>query len=163
MIRSAALALLCALAAPAAWADTFKSGEITVEDAWARATPKGAPVGVGYLTIRNDGATPDRLIGGASEFAAVQLHEMSMADGVMKMREVAGGLEIPAHGAVTLKPSGYHLMFVGLKQPLALGEKVRASLKFEHAGDISVLFAVRPIGATSAGETSKDGMKGMKM
>jgi periplasmic copper chaperone A len=153
------LAFMLALGAAPVFAQDFKAGDITIDKAWARATPKGAEVGAGYLTIHNNGAAPERFTGGSADFAGVELHEMSMAGGVMKMRELKGGLEIPAHGAVTLAPGGYHLMFTGLKQPLRKGDVVKATLIFEHAGALLVEFPVHGVGASAP----DDGMKGMKM
>ncbi len=160
MFRSFWLGLALALAAAPALADEIKVGDLTIDKAWARATPKGADVGVGYLTIRNNGATADKLTGGGSEVGAVEVHEMSMAGGVMKMREVEGGLTIPAHGTVTLAPNGYHLMFVHLKAPLVKGQPLKATLTFEHAGAADVPFDVRGIGAAAP---KSDSMGGMKM
>jgi periplasmic copper chaperone A len=159
MFRKLALAALLALLAAPALADGITVGDLTIEQPWARATPKGAAVGAGYLTIHNNGATPDKLTGGSAEFAGVEVHEMSMTDGVMKMREVTGGLEIPAHGAVTLAPNGYHLMFVKLKTPLVKGEKVKATLTFEHAGAAEVTFDVREVGAQAPKAGAMGGMK----
>ena len=114
--------------------------------------------------IRNDGAAPDRLTGGAADFAAIEIHEMSMDGGVMKMRELKDGLVVPAHGSVKLAPSGYHIMFTGLKSPLIKGQSVKATLTFEHAGAVAVDFAVQGIGAAAPGEGMKGmDMKGMKM
>jgi hypothetical protein len=154
-----AFVLAAALAAAPAIAQETKAGDLMIEKPWARATPKGAEVGSGYLTIHNNGAEPDRLTGGSADFAGVEVHEMTKVGGVMRMRELKDGLEIPAHGTVTLAPSGYHLMFTGLKQPLRKGEVVKAMLNFSHAGSVPVEFAVRGIGAAAPG----DGMKGMKM
>ena len=157
-----ALAFALTLSAASAIAQEFKAGDITIEKPWARATPKGAEVGAGYLTIRNNGAAPDRLTGGTADFGNVEIHEMSMVGGVMKMRELKDGLVIPAHGTVTLAPSGLHLMFTGLKQPLTKGSVAKATLTFEHAGAIPVEFPVSGVGASS-GAVKKDDMKGMKM
>lgn len=166
MTRSSALSLAFALslvAAPAL-AQEIKAGDLTIVQPWARATPKGADVGGGYLEIRNAGAAPDRLTGGSADFAGVEVHQMKMDKGVMTMREVTGGLEIPAHGAVKLAPSGYHLMFTGLKHALVKGESVKATLTFEHAGAVIVEFPVQGIGASGPTAGAKDdGMKGMKM
>lgn len=162
MKRISALALAFVLIAVPALAEEFKAGDITIDKAWARATPKGAEVGAGYLTIHNNGAAPDRLTGGSADFATVEVHEMSMSGGVMKMRKLEDGLAIPAHGSVTLAPSGYHLMFTGLKQPLVKGTVAKASLTFEHAGSIPIVFPVQGVGA-SGGGAKKDDMKGMKM
>jgi len=159
-----AIALLIALGATPALAQEFKAGDITVEKTWARATPKGAEVGAGYLTIHNNGATPEKFTGGSADFGAVEIHEMSMAGGVMKMRQLTDGLEIPAHGTVMLAPGGYHIMFTGLKQPLRKGETAKATLTFAPAGSLPVEFTVREVGASAPDAGKKnDDMKGMKM
>ena len=73
-------------------AQEFKSGELTIDHPWSRATPTGAKVAAGYMTIMNKGAAPDRLIGASTSAAGrVELHEMAMKDGVMTMRPVSGG------------------------------------------------------------------------
>ena len=160
LLSSALIALV--MASTLALADSVKAGDLTVDTAWARATPKGSEVGAGYLTIKNDGATADRLTGVSVDFARVQVHEMKMANGVMKMREVVGGLEIPAHATVKLAPNGYHLMFVGLKHPLVKGDMVKATLTFEHAGSVAIDMPVLAVGSPGPGGASHD-MKGMKM
>ena len=80
------------------------------------------------------------------------IHEMSMADGMMKMRELTDGLPIPAEGSATLEPTSYHLMFQDLKRPLKEGETFPATLTFENAGTVSVTFEVRGIGAAASGQ-----------
>jgi copper(I)-binding protein len=164
--QSLIVAAVLSLAALPALSQQFKSGDIMIDKAWSRATPKGAAVGVGYLVIHNHGATADKLTGGSVDFAAaVSVHEMSQDNGIMRMRELTAGLEIPANGEVALSPGGYHLMFTGLKQPLTKGASVKASLTFEHAGTIAVEFEVGSIGAAGPGGVAKpdDSMKGMKM
>ena len=158
-IRSTLFAAALALAATPALAQQFKAGDLVIEQAWARATPKGATVAAGYLTIRNNGASADKLVGGSADFAdSVQIHEMSNAGGVMKMRQT-DGLDIPAKGSVALKPNGYHLMFQGLKQPLVAGQSVKVTLTFEHAGSAPVELKVGGIGAMKPGGDSMGGMK----
>jgi copper(I)-binding protein len=160
------LAALLPLAPLPAFAQQFKAGDITIDKAWSRATPKGAAVGVGYLVIHNHGAMADRLTGGSADFAAgLSVHETTKDNGVMRMRELAAGLEIPANGEIVLSPGGYHIMFTGLKQPLEKGGNVKASLIFEHAGTIAVEFAIGGVGAAGPGgaDKSDDSMKGMKM
>jgi len=143
--------LAFSLATPAP-AQDVKVGDLTILAPWSRATPKGAEVGTGYLVIRNDGATPDTLTGGSAEFAgAVEVHEMAMDNGVMKMRQLDDGLAIPAHGQVALKPMGFHLMFARLKRALAMGETLKVELTFAHAGAVSVDFPVRAIGDPGPG------------
>ncbi len=154
-----ALTLAFALSAAPALAQEFKAGDIVVEQPWARATPKGAEVGGGYLTIQNKGAAPDRLTGGTADFATVEIHQMSSENGVSQMRELKDGLNVPPHGSVGLSPGGYHLMFTHLTHPLTNGESVKATLNFEHAGPVEVEFSVTGIGASGPGGA----MKGMKM
>jgi copper(I)-binding protein len=156
------LALALAASAAPAPAQEFKAGDIVIEKPWARATPKGAEVGSGYLTIQNTGAAPDRLTGGSADFAAVEIHQMTSENGVSQMRGLKDGVSIPAHGSVGLSPGGYHLMFTHLTHPLTKGESIKATLNFEHAGPIEVEFSVMGIGASGA-DGAGGAMKGMKM
>jgi copper(I)-binding protein len=163
---SAIVATLVSLVVLPAPAQEFKAGEIAIDKAWSRATPKGSAVGAGYLVIHNHGATPDKLIGGSADFASnVSVHEMSKDNGIMRMHELSSGLVIPAHGEVSLSPGSFHIMFAGLKQPLKKGESVEATLTFERAGAIAVEFVVGGVGAAGpSGESTPDEpMKGMKM
>ena len=151
-----AVAGIAAVAAPGhdAFASEFKVGAVTVETPWSRATPGGAKVAAGYLTIKNDAATPDRLVSVTADIAgSAGIHQMSMADGMMKMRELTDGLPIPAEGSVTLEPASYHLMFQDLKRPLKEGETFPATLNFEKAGTVSVTFEVRGMGAATPDQT----------
>jgi copper(I)-binding protein len=156
------LAFTLALTAAPALAQEFKAGDIVVQKPWARATPKGAEVGSGYLAIQNKGATPDRLTGGSADFATIEIHQMSSENGVSQMHELKDGLNIPPNGSVAFSPGGYHLMFTHLTHPLAKGETIKATLNFEHAGAVEVEFSVMGIGASGAGATG-GAMKGMKM
>jgi periplasmic copper chaperone A len=140
------------------YAEDVTAGGLKISAAWARATPKGAPVGGGYLTIANNGTAPDRLLGGSSGTAArFEIHDMSMDNGVMKMRAVEAGIEIKPGQTVELKPGGYHVMFVGLKKPFEQGDHVKATLKFERAGDVPVDFTVEGIGAQTGGMRMQHG------
>jgi copper(I)-binding protein len=146
--KSLLLAAMLSVLAGAAAAQTATAGSIEISNAWARATPKGAPVGGAYMTITNKGTDDDRLLGGTSPVSGqVQVHQMSMDKGVMSMRPVAGGLEIKAGQAVEFKTDSFHLMLVGLKQPLTQGERVKVTLEFAKAGKIDVEFLVAGIGA----------------
>jgi len=136
-------------AVPATSGDTFKVGDLVVVSPWTRATPGGAKIAGGYLKITNNGTVADRLVGATSVGADhVQIHEMSMTDGVMKMRPLADGLDIKPGETVELKPGGFHMMFMGIKQPLKQGDTLKATLKFEKAGTVDVSFGVNAIGAT---------------
>jgi periplasmic copper chaperone A len=141
-------AILLASLTAGALAHDFKVGLIEIAHPWSRATPKGATVAGGYLKITNTGTVPDRLTGGSAEVAKrFELHEMRMNDGVMTMRELKGGLDIPPGKTVELKPGSYHVMLTGLARPLAKGEKLKGTLTFEKAGKVDVEFTVEGIGA----------------
>ena len=105
-----ALALLF-VGAQSAFAHEFKVGDLEIEHPWSRATPAGAKVGGGYFTVTNKGSAPDRLLSISSDISdKAELHEMGVKDGVMTMRPVSGGLEIPA-GGKTAKAQRLSLMF----------------------------------------------------
>lgn len=143
----ATLAVAAALAAPAA-AHEVKLGALELTDLWTRATPPRAAAGGGFLTITNTGDAPDRLIAVSSPASGIgEVHEMKVVDGVMTMRPVDGGIEIPAHGSVTLAPGGFHLMFMDLKEPFVAGEKLPVRLTFEKAGSVDTFLHIEPIGA----------------
>ncbi len=153
------LAVIVVLAGGAARAETYTAGSIEIGNPWARATPKGAPVGGAYMTITNKGAEADRLIGVASPVAAkAEVHQMSMDNGVMTMRPVPGGLEIKPGQTVVLNPDSVHLMLMGLKQPLAQGEHMKATLNFAKAGKLDVEFLVESMGAQGPSATMPAGM-----
>ena len=159
--------LACVIAAPAR-AEDVKAGDLVITQAWSRATPGGAKIAGGYLTIENKGTAPDRLIGGSADVAdKVQVHEMSMNDGVMKMRQLDKGLTIEPGKTVKLAPGGYHLMMMDLKSPLKQGDKVPVTLEFEKAGKVKLSLDVQGVGAQApAGAGDQMDMKkmpGMKM
>jgi copper(I)-binding protein len=150
MRHSAILAAtLLALSVTAALAHDYTVGSLKIDHPWSRATPKGASVAGGYLKITNTGTTPDRLTGGTTEAAKkFEIHEMSMDGGVMKMRELPNGVEIPPGATVELKPGSFHVMMTGITKPFVKGDRVKASLSFEKAGKVDVEFTVDAAGAT---------------
>lgn len=149
-IVAAAGAASQAVQAPAAPAT--KAGAIAIETPWLRATPAGAKVAGGYVTLRNTGTEPDRLTGAAIPQAGrAEIHSMTHEGGVMKMAPVEGGLALAPGTSVALKPGGYHLMFLDLKDGLKAGETVAGTLTFERAGTVPVRFTVAPIGAQGPG------------
>src|ERR1700753_3224718 len=120
---NSALLFAAVIAAPAR-AQEVKAGDLVITQAWTRATPSGAKVGGGFLTIENKGSAPDKLISDSADVAGkVEVHEMATTDGVMKMRPVEGGITIAPGKTVKLAPGGYHLMMMDLKSPLKKGEK----------------------------------------
>ena len=158
-------AILAAWATMPAQAEDATVGSLKITAPWARATPKGASVGGGYMKITNTGTAPDRLVGGSTDISArFEVHEMKMENGVMKMRPVAGGIEIKPGQTVELNPSGYHVMLVGLKKQLMQGDRFKATLVFAKAGKVDVDFSVAGIGAQNAGDDhAMPGMGGMQM
>jgi periplasmic copper chaperone A len=121
-------------------AATLAAAQVKVEGAWARPTVPGQQGGGGFVTLTSAGA--DRLVGGSTTAAQrFELHSMAMKGDVMEMRQV-DAIELPAGKAVKLEPGGLHVMFIGLKQPLAIGSKVPVTLKFEKAGEVKVEFDV---------------------
>jgi len=136
----------------------YDVGPIHIAQPWARATPKGAKSGAGYMTITNNGSTPDRLSCVSSDASAeCQLHTMTMENGVMKMRPVEGGLEIKPGETVRLKPASVHVMFLDLKHPLEAGKTLGATLQFEKAGTVQVEFPIAAIGARAPGAAAGGG------
>lgn len=135
-------------------AHEFKVGEIEIAHPWSRETPEGAKVAAGYLVVRNNGAEADRLVAVTGEIAGrTEIHEMAVDDkGVMTMRPLGQGIEIPAGGEVELKPRSYHLMFMELKSAPKEGESFAGTLTFEKAGTVEVEFSVDAMGGGNAHE-----------
>jgi len=153
-----AATLAGAVLTSSALAQDFSVGSIKISKPWARATPDGAQVGGGFLTITNSGKEADRLVGGSSSVAGkLEVHEMAMEGDVMKMRALKSGMEIKPGDTVTLKPGGYHVMFMELKQPLKAGEKFKGTLEFEKAGKVDVEYTVEAVGAGGSGSSGGHG------
>ena len=154
---AAAVLFACLARAPAS-ADDVKAGDLVITQAWSRATPGGASIGGAYLTIENTGTMPDRLVGGSADIAGkVEVHEMAMNNGVMKMRPVDKGLTIEPGKTVKLAPGGYHLMMFDLKSPLKQGDKVPVTLEFEKAGKVQVSLDIQGVGAQAPGGAADKG------
>ena len=157
MNRIAGVLAVLSMLSTAAAAQEFKAGGITVVAPWARATPGGAKVGGAYLELKAAAGAGDRLVSASSPAAGtVEIHEHANEGGVMKMRRI-DGLAVPAGGSVVLKPGGYHLMLMDLKQPLKQGDKLQLTLTFEKAGILSVEGPVAPIGAMAADDDAGQG------
>ena len=143
LTRVFATLLAITLSATLACAHGYKLGNIEIKHPWAKATLAGQPVAGGFMKIVNTGTEPDRLLTVTSAVSdMIQIHQMKVEDGVMKMGEISGGLEIAPGAAVELKPGGLHVMFIGIKAPFREGETVKAMLTFERAGAIEVEFKV---------------------
>jgi copper(I)-binding protein len=163
LIPRAALAALMVGAMPAtpAFAHEYTAGSLTISHPWSRQTAPGARTGAGYLAIVNHGRLDDRLTGGSTPIAdRLEVHSMTMDQGVMRMRPVRAGLVVPAGRTLELKPGGYHIMLIGLKTPLRKGDSVPAVLTFAKAGAVKVAFKVESIGASAPVGHGRDGHDG---
>src|SRR5438445_4813059 len=165
----ACAALLSAVFAAPARAEEVRAGDLVITQAWSRATPGGAKIAGGFLTIENKGAAPDRLLSGSGDIAGkVEIHEMAMNNGVMTMRPLDKGLVIEPGKTVKFAPGGYHLMLMDLKQPFKQRYKVPVTLEFEKAGKVALSLDVQgvgaqaPAGGAASGHEMKHDHSGMK-
>ena len=125
---------ICLSAAARASSDT----PIMISDLVVRATTSSAGASAAYVTIHNHADEADRLIGASIGIAKkVEIHEMTLDGDVMKMREIKGGLLIPAKGEARLAKGGNHLMLIGLTAPIIMGQSYDISFEFEKAGIIT--------------------------
>jgi hypothetical protein len=142
-----ALLLLAPLTGAAPRDSARAAADLRIEAAWANATSAGARVGAGYLRIRNAGRTAERLLAASlTGTGRVELHEMRVTDGVMRMRPTRGGFAIPPGATLELRPGGRHLMFLDLAAPLVAGQPAAGTLVFARAGTLPVRYEVLPMG-----------------
>jgi copper(I)-binding protein len=114
-----------------------------VQDAWARPTVQGQTVGGAYFRI-DGGPIADRLLAISADIAqSVELHTMRMDGDVMRMRQL-DSVDVPVKQSVEFKPGGMHVMLIGLKTPLRVGNNFPMTLRFEKAGSVSVNVRVLP-------------------
>lgn len=147
--RSILAALTAALALPAA-AHDYRAGDIAIAHPWSRVASANA-TGAGFMRLRNGGSQPDRLLSASTSIArAVELHTHVRDGDVMRMRPVEA-IVLPPGETVELRPGGYHVMLIGLTEPLVQGTRVPLTLRFERAGEVRVELAVEAAGARGAG------------
>jgi len=140
---SVASVLAATLLSSAALAQT-SLGDLSFNDPWIRGSVPGQKNGAGYLVIDNKGNQPAALVSANSDRAdRVELHTIVREGGVAKMREVQE-VPVPPNGSVTLKPGGYHVMFIGLKEPFNPGQDVPVTLNFADGLSTDVTFSVKP-------------------
>ncbi|OEJ65103.1 copper chaperone PCu(A)C [Magnetovibrio blakemorei] len=142
------------------------AGDMTISQPWARASAGMAKAGAAFMTLHNDTGMDDTLIAAKSDVASrVELHTHLMEGGVMKMREVKGGIPVKNGASQDLKPGSYHVMFMGLKAPFQENSTFPVTLVFEHAGEKSIVVEVKGPGAMSgamSGDMTPHNMGGMK-
>lgn len=154
MKRTFVLALLAVLFLTSCGAS---DGALSVQNAWARAAMQGEN-SAAYMLIRNGTDSPYELVGASSDFAAsTELHLSKMVNDVMQMipQDV---VPLPAGEDVEFKPGGLHVMFVGLKRDLKVGEEIKLTLKFKNHPDLTLTVPVKDAGAMGG-----SGMDGHKM
>ena len=158
-ILAGAVFLTASVSMPSLAQET-KAGSMVITQSWSRATPGGAKVAAGYLTIENKGSSADRLLGATTDVAGkVELHEMSMNNGIMNMRPVEGGIVIEPGKVVKLAPNGFHIMLLNLKKPLTKGDKVPVTVEFENAGKVTLSLDVQGVGAEGPESAANSGDK----
>jgi copper(I)-binding protein len=125
------------------------SPSIEITDAWVRTVDHGMNDMGGsatalFLNIQNNSSTADTLLMVKSDVAEmVQIHLSEVdANGIASMHEVTG-VELPAHGVAELKPGGYHVMLMGLKQEIKEGDLIEFTLVFQNAGEMTIEAVVR--------------------
>lgn len=122
---------------------------------WARTSPAAEGFAGGYFTVTNKASEADRLVGAESPAAVkIEIHGIKVVGAAITMKPMAKGLGLPPDTAITLKPRGYHL-WIELKAPLAQGQTVPVTLRFERAGPQSIELAVEapgPIGNDAMSE-----------
>ena len=150
-LRSFILTAAMLLASISSQAQNSRVGEIYIDHSYARPTMPGQTSGGAYLTIENKGKHSDKLISVSSPAAkSVEIHTMSMDGTVMRMREVPS-IEIKPGATVTMKPGdGYHIMLIGILQPLNIGDKIALTLTFEKSGTTEVMAPVKHMGPKAA-------------
>ncbi|MFO1144142.1 MAG: copper chaperone PCu(A)C [Amaricoccus sp.] len=153
VVVAALVALMLAVGGAAA--QEYRLGSLVIVHPYAPATATRAKTAAGYLTVRNEGSAPDRLLAVRADFPEVSLHVVETdAEGVTRMLPV-DGIAIPAGATVQLEPRGAHVMFMGLSAPFEAGQEVAATLVFEKAGEIAVRFPVEARGGAGGGHDAE--------
>lgn len=152
-LRSLVISAVLLLAGVSSHANEYLAGEIRIDRPYARPTMPGQTSAGAYLTLENKGKSSDKLISITSPAAkSVEIHTMSMDGNVMKMREVPA-IELKPDAKVAMKPGdGYHIMLIGIRQPLKVGDKIALTLTFEKSGKAEVSASVEDKDAKAAKE-----------
>ena len=127
---------------------------VDVRDGWVRQSVPGQSGTGAFMKLTSP--TGAKLVGISTPAAGVaEVHEMKMEGDTMKMRELAGGLDLPAGQTVELKPGGYHVMMMDLKGALAKGATVPMTLSFQDAkGAKTTLDVTLPVGAPEGADAA---------
>lgn len=144
LVYAIAFISICAIGTSLSMPADAAASDLEISGAWAKASLKGVPNSAAYMTITNTGDAADRLLAANADVSkAVELHTMSMTDGVMRMRKLEDGLPVPAGETVALAPGGEHIMLIGLESQLKAGDRFDMRLEFESAGEQTISVDVR--------------------
>lgn len=151
MIRLTAFAFAASLSATVAAAGEASLGDLSISGAWARATPPWPVATLGFLTVANAGKE-DRLVAVAAPVAGQSvLHRVVLENGQAIMLPQTEGIPVAGGRTLDFASAGFHLMFIGLKQPLDDGTTMPVELTFEKAGKVTVAFDIRKTPPPAAG------------
>lgn len=124
---------------------TKSADAISVDAPYIRAMPPGQAVTAMFMTLQNSSDTERFLVAATGDISEkIELHEHTHVDGMMKMREVPE-IAIPKQDKAALKPGGYHIMLIGLKKDLQVGEKISFDLQFKDGSQTSITAEVKKI------------------
>ena len=153
LLRYLAGLLVFLLATTVTSAQHYEAGDIHIQSPWARALPPTSPNGAVYLTLTNHGAHSDKLLSASADVAErVEVHSHILEAGMMKMRRVESVI-LPPHEDVLFAPGGQHIMLMGLKLPLAAGDRFPLLLEFDQTDQALVEVVVQSTDAESTGKT----------
>ena len=139
------------------WASATQAADQTLQvtDAMARAMPEVAPTSAVFFTIHNGSDHPRVLVAAQSSAArSVELHTHTMHEGMMAMRRVPQ-IEIPAGQSVVFQPGGLHVMLIGLKHSLEMGQQIDLTLEFADGEKLNLMV---PVGNPGMGGQGHDHM-----
>jgi len=159
-MKTLSIAAVAALfAATSALAHDYKVGDLVVDHPMAFETAQTAQTAGGFMTITNNGDAADRLVAVEAAFPRVEIHTTEMDGDIARMMQLEDGIEVPAGESIMLQPGGLHVMFMGLGgDPFEAGEEVPATLVFENAGSLEILFKVEERTMDGHGEMNHDHM-----
>ncbi|MEO9808558.1 MAG: copper chaperone PCu(A)C [Nitratireductor sp.] len=150
--------LTAGLLSTAVQAHEFSRGDIRIDHPWSRITPSVAPVAGAYLTVINSGTEADRLTGGSTPIAErIEIHRMTMENGIARMRPLPDGVEIAPGASVELAPGGIHLMLIKPSRQLVEGDRFKARLDFAKGGAVDVEFVVQKNASAETGSGAEHG------
>lgn len=137
-----------AVLSTALFASNAYAVNVTVSDAWARASAGMAKAGGAFMTLTNTAQHDHVVVSASSDISdRVELHTHIMANGVMQMREVEGGIKVPAGETIMLAPGGLHVMFLGLHAPLKEGTTFDLTLTFDSGRSTTTQVKVMSVSA----------------